>query len=436
MRHWKNLNVNENGHLMLGGCDASQLARQFGTPLYVMEEDTIRSVCKGYVEEIKKYSGGGKVMFASKAFLNTAMCRIVESEGMGIDVASGGELYIALKAGFDPQKIYFHGNVKTESDLRMAVEAGIGHIVIDSFSEINMISDIAISLGRVQNVSVRFKPGIEAHTHDYIKTGQMDSKFGFGITDGEGMRIVKLILATPGLNLVGMHCHIGSQIFELTPFRDTVDVMLNFLLDVRKETGFAFSEINFGGGYGIHYLAADKPLKPEEYVHAMHGELEKLCAKKGIVTPVFAIEPGRSIVGEAGTTLYTVSDIKTVPGIRTYIGVDGGMADNPRVALYQAEYTCALANRMNEPEEAVVSVAGRCCESGDMLAWNVQLPEPKVGDILAMFSTGAYTYSMASNYNKLPIPAAVLVKDGKAELMLKRQTYDQLMQNDMVPSWL
>ena len=436
MRHWKDLSINEKGHLLLGGCDAVELAEQFGTPLYVMEEDTIRSVCRGYVEEIKKYAGGGKVMFASKAFLNTAMCKIVQSEGMGIDVASGGELFIALNAGFDPEKIYFHGNVKTMSDLRMAVEAGIGHIVIDSISEIDMISDIAAPLGRVQDVSLRLKPGIEAHTHEYIKTGQMDSKFGFGISDGEGMRIVKMILSKPGLNLVGMHCHIGSQVFELTPFRDTVDVMLDFLLQVKNETGFVFSEINFGGGYGIHYLASDKPLRPEQYVHAMHEELERLCAEKGIDTPVFAIEPGRSIVGEAGTTLYTVGDIKTVPGIRTYVGVDGGMADNPRVALYQAEYTCALAGRMNEPDEAVVSIAGRCCESGDMLIWNAQLPEPKAGDVLAMFSTGAYTYSMASNYNKLPVPAVVLVKDGRAELMVKRQTYEQLIENDVMPSWL
>jgi diaminopimelate decarboxylase len=436
MKHWKDLSVNEKAHLMLGGCDAVELAKQFGTPLYVMEEDTIRSVCRGYVEEINKYAGGGKVMFASKAFLNTAMCRIVQSEGMGIDVASGGELFIALKAGFDPQKIYFHGNVKTLSDLTTAVEAGIGHIVIDSVSEIDTISDIAASLGRAQDVSLRLKPGIEAHTHDYIKTGQMDSKFGFGISDGEGMRIVKAILERPGLNLVGMHCHIGSQVFELTPFRDTVDVMLDFLLEVKNETGFVFSEINFGGGYGIHYLASDKPLRPEQYVHAMHEELERLCAQKGIDTPVFAIEPGRSIVGEAGTTLYTIGDIKTVPGIRTYASVDGGMADNPRVALYQAEYTCALAGRMNEPDEAVVSIAGRCCESGDMLVWNAQLPEPKAGDVLAMFSTGAYTCSMASNYNKLPVPAVVLVKDGKAELMVRRQTYEQLIENDVMPSWL
>ncbi len=436
MRHWKKLDVNEKGHLVLGGCDAVALAEEFGTPLYIMEEDTVRSVCRGYVEEIGKYAGGGKVMFAGKAFLNTAMCKIVQSEGMGLDVASGGELFIALRAGFDPAKIYLHGNVKTLPDLRMAVEAGIGHIVIDSISEIDMISRLAQQMGRVQDVSVRLKPGIEAHTHEYIKTGQMDSKFGFGIPDGEAMRIVKEILGKPGINLVGMHCHIGSQIFELTPFRDTVDVMLNFLLDVRRETGFSFTEINFGGGYGVHYLSADKPLRPEEYVHAMHEELERLCAEKGIDTPVFAIEPGRSIVGEAGTTLYTVGDIKEVPGIRTYVSVDGGMADNPRVALYQAEYTCALAGRMNEPDTQVVSIAGRTCESGDMLIWNAELPEPKAGDVLAVFTTGAYHYSMASNYNKLPMPAIVLVKDGRAELMLQRQTYEQLVENDRVPSWL
>ena len=228
MKHWKKLNVNEAGHLLLGGCDAVALAEKYGTPLYVMEEDVIRDICRGYVEEIGKYAGGGKVLYAGKAFLNTAMCKIVQSEGMGLDVVSGGELFVALRAGFDPAKIYMHGNVKTKDDLRMAVEAGIGHIVIDSISEIDMISDLAASAGRLQDVSVRLKPGIEAHTHEYIKTGQMDSKFGFGIPDGEGLRIVKEILGKPGLNLVGMHCHIGSQVFELTPFRDTVDVMLNF----------------------------------------------------------------------------------------------------------------------------------------------------------------------------------------------------------------
>lgn len=436
MQHWGHLDINEKGHLMLGGCDALNLAKQFGTPLYVMEEDTIRSVCRGYTRAINGYKGGGKALFAGKAFLNTAMCKIVQSEGLGLDVVSGGELYVAVNAGFDLKNVYLHGNNKTPEDLAMAVDVGIGRIVIDSKNEIALLSRIAEQLGRVQDVSVRIKPGIEAHTHDYIKTGQEDSKFGFGIDDGQGLDAVKDILSRPSINLVGMHCHIGSQIFDLKPFRDAVDVMLDYLLAVKRETGFEFREINFGGGYGIHYIAEDDPLAPHEYVKTMLGELTSLCEEKNIHPPAFVIEPGRSIVGEAGTTLYTVGDIKTIPDIRTYVSVDGGMADNPRPALYQAKYTCALAGRMREPDEKKVTIAGRTCESGDMLVWDAKLPNPNAGDVLAVFSTGAYNYSMASNYNKLPHPAVVLVKDGRAEIMVRRQTYDDLIQYDMIPSWL
>lgn len=422
--------------MVLGGCDALELAKEFGTPLYVMEEDTIRKVCRGYVDAIGDYKGGGKALFAGKAFLNTAMCKIVQSEGLGLDVVSGGELYVAQNAGFNMKNVYFHGNNKTPADLKMAVEAGIGRVVIDSANEIQLLAKIAADLGKVQDVSVRIKPGIEAHTHEYIRTGQVDSKFGFGIGDGQGMQAVKDILAQPSLNLIGMHCHIGSQIFELKPFRDAVDVMLTYMLEVKEETGFMFSEINFGGGYGIHYTTEDKPLSPDEYVRTMLDELTMLSEQKGIEPPYFVIEPGRSIAGEAGTTLYTVGDIKTIPDIRTYLSVDGSMADNPRPALYQAEYTCSLAGKMNEPDETVVSIAGRTCESGDMLIWNAKLPKAQAGDVLAVFSTGAYNYSMASNYNKLPQPAVVLAKDGKAELMVKRQSYDDLIKNDVMPSWL
>lgn len=436
MEHWGNVKVNEKGHLMLGGCDALDLAAQFGTPLYVMEEDTIRSVCKSYIAAIKKYKGGGKALFAGKAFLNTAMCKIVESEGFGLDVVSGGELYVAQNAGFDMRNVYFHGNNKTPADLKMAVEAGIGRVVIDSMSEIERLGTIAAQTGCVQDVSVRIKPGIEAHTHEYIRTGQVDSKFGFGIDDGKGMKAIKAILAQKSLNLVGIHCHIGSQIFELKPFRDVVDVMLDYLIKVKNETGCEMREINFGGGYGIHYTSEDDPLRPEQYVTTILEELEKMSEQKGIAPPFFVMEPGRSIAGEAGTTLYTVGDIKTIPDIRTYVSVDGSMADNPRPALYQAEYTCALAGKMNEKDTDVVSIAGRACESGDMLVWNAKLPKAEAGDVLAVFSTGAYNYSMASNYNKLRHPAVVLVRDGKAELMVRRQSYENLVQNDEIPSWL
>ncbi len=436
MEHWAKLDVNKDGHLMLGGCDALELAKEFGTPLYVMEEDVIRGVCREYMRTVKTYKGGAKVLYAGKAFMTTAICRLVESEGLGLDVVSEGEIRTAMNAGYDMSKTYLHGNNKTPGDLNIALEAGVGRVVIDSFAEIKLLSRIAKAHGKVQNVSVRIKPGIEAHTHDYIKTGQVDSKFGFGAADGQGMEAVKEILAEPSLNLIGLHCHIGSQIFELQPYRDAVDVMLSFLKSVRDETGFLFTEINFGGGYGIHYLKEDKPFKPGEYIEAMIEEMHRVCAEKDIPLPVFVIEPGRSIVGEAGTTLYTVGDIKHIPNIRTYVSVDGGMADNPRPALYQAKYTCALAGKMNEPDSTVVSIAGRTCESGDMLIWNATLPEAEAGDVMAVFSTGAYNYSMASNYNMLPHPAVVLVKNGKAELMTARQTCEDLIKNDKVPSWL
>jgi diaminopimelate decarboxylase len=436
MEHWADPDIDTNGHLRLGGCDATWLAQRFGTPLYVMEEDVIRGVCREYMKAVSGYKGGAKVLYAGKAFMTTAICALIGSEGLGLDVVSAGEMHTAINAGFDLKKAYLHGNNKTPEDLDLALEAGIGRVVIDSFAEIKLLSKTAKEHGKVQDVSVRIKPGIEAHTHEYIKTGQLDSKFGFGAADGQGLEAVKEILAEPSLNLIGIHCHIGSQIFELQPYRDAVKVMLGFLKNVKLETGFLLTEINMGGGYGIHYLKDDKPFKPGEYVRAMLEETENVCAKENLPLPVFAIEPGRSIVGEAGTTLYTVGDIKHIPGIRTYVSVDGGMADNPRPALYQAQYACALAGKMNTPDSTIVSIAGRTCESGDMLIWNTALPGAEAGDIMAVFSTGAYNYSMASNYNMLPHPAVVLVKDGKAELMAARQSYKDLIRNDKVPGWL
>lgn len=436
MEHWGNPEVNEKGHLVLGGCDAIDLAERFGTPVYIMEEDKIRSVCRQFIKAVSVYKGGAKVLYAGKSFMTTAMCKIIQSEGMGMDVVSSGEIYVAHNAGFDLENTYLHGNNKTPEDLNMALKYGVGRVVIDSFAEIKLLSKIAKEHGKVQDVSIRIKPGIEAHTHDYIKTGQNDSKFGFGAFDGQAMEAVKEIMAEPSLNLIGLHCHIGSQIFELQPYRDAVKVMITFLKEVKDETGFLFTETDFGGGYGIHYLKDDKPFKPSDYVEAMLDEMYKVCADKNVPLPVFVIEPGRSIIGEAGTTLYTVGDIKTIPGVRTYVSVDGGMADNPRPALYQAKYTCKLAGRMNDPDETIVSIAGRTCESGDMLIWDAALPKTKAGEILAVFSTGAYHYSMASNYNMLPKLPVVLVKDGKAELMVHRQTYEDLIRDDETPSWI
>lgn len=436
MGHWGNTEINDKGHLVLGGCDAVKLAEQFSTPLYVMEESKIRNVCKSYMRAVQSYSGGGKVLYASKAFTNTAMCKIVQSEGLGLDVASAGELHVALNAGFDTGSIYMHGNNKTADDLRMAVKAKIGRIVIDSLDEIDLISEAARQEGRIQDVSVRIKPGIEAHTHDYIKTGQIDSKFGLGICDGQAQRAVKSIIAQKNLNLVGVHSHIGSQIFELSPFRDAAAILVRFIKRIKEDLGYELTEINLGGGFGIHYTKNDKPLMPQDYVSAIVDELETICSKNAIKPPSLVIEPGRSIAGEAGTTLYTIGTIKHIEGVRTYVSIDGGMADNIRPALYNAKYSCALANRMREPENCVVTIAGRACESGDMLIWDAALPKVNGGDVLAVFSTGAYNYSMASNYNKLPHPSVVLVNNARAELMVRRQSFDDLIRNDVIPSWL
>lgn len=426
----------KNGHLMIGGCDTVELAKEYGTPLYVMDEDYIRSIMKQYVGTIKKSGAKGKVLYASKACLTLALCKIAAQEGLGLDVVSSGELYTAVAADFPRKLIYMHGNNKTAYDIEFAVKEGIGNIVIDNFYEIDLIDEFAKQYGKKMNVSLRIKPGIDAHTHDYIKTATIDSKFGLGIEDGQALAAIKAILEKDNLCFTGFHCHIGSQIFELEPFRMEVDLLIDFALEVQKETGHLIKEINFGGGFGITYTSEDEPLKPEEYLQALIAKLKDRCAKDNI--PVFdlVIEPGRSIVGESGITLYTVSSIKDIKGVRKYVSVDGGMPDNPRYALYQAKYNAVIANKADEQRDDKVTVAGRCCESGDMLIYDIDIQKPESGDILAVFSTGAYNYSMASNYNKIPVPAIVLAKDGKSEVMVKRQTFDDLIKNDVIPSWI
>lgn len=425
-----------NGHLTIGGCDTTSLAKKYGTPLYVMDEGYIREIMGKYIDAVKKSGAVGKVLYASKACLNLAMCKIVQSEGLGLDVVSSGELYTAVKADFPRELIYMHGNNKSEEDIEFAVREGIGSIVVDNFYEIDLIDTYAKKYNRTMNVSLRIKPGIEAHTHEYIKTGTIDSKFGLGIHDGQALEAIKHILESENLNFLGFHCHIGSQIFEVEPFKLAVDVLIDFALKVKEETGYLIKELNFGGGFGIVYTKEDAPLEPVEYLKALVSRLEERCNQHGIPTFEFVIEPGRSIVGASGITLYTVGSIKNIEGVRKYISIDGGMTDNPRYALYQAKYDATIANKADSSKDELVSVAGRCCESGDMLIYDVNLQSPKSGDILAVFSTGAYNYSMASNYNRLPVPAVVLVNNGEFELMVKRQTFDDLLRNDTMPSWL
>lgn len=436
----KTLKINEKGHLEIGGADTVELAAQFGTPLYVFDEQHIRDMMRVYKRTIEtEYSGNGMVLYASKAFSCMAMYSIAKFEGIGVDVVSGGELYTALKAGFPAQKVYMHGNNKLESELRYALDNKIGTIVVDSFSEADITEKLAEERGVEQNVLIRINPGVEAHTHAYIQTARTDSKFGFSVSDGMAEKITAHVLGKKHLKLKGYHCHIGSQIFEKQSFVLAADKVMDFIAEVKGKLGFEAEVLNIGGGFGVWYNDEDPQLKVSDYadyLKTLIGAVIEKSSALGVKKPYLLIEPGRSIVGEAGITLYTVGAIKDIPGIRKYVAIDGGMFDNPRYALYQSKYTVLLANRAAEKCTERVSVSGKCCESGDLIAVDVPLPKAERGDIMAVLTTGAYNYSMASNYNRNFVPPAVLVKDGKADLIIKSQTYEDLVRNDIIPERL
>lgn len=431
---WESPSINGEGHLLFGGSDTVVLAEEYGTPLYVMDEEILRENSRAFVAALEELGVEGKVLYASKAFSNKAMYRIAASEGLGTDVVSAGELHTALEGGMAPEDIYFHGNNKTDVELRMAIDTGIGSIVVDSHEEIAIIAGLAGEAKRKVDVSLRIKPGVEAHTHEYIVTGTDDSKFGLGVRDGEAMRAVESILRQPMLHLRGLHAHIGSQIFDEQPFAITAQVFADFAEEIRSRFDYEIEEINFGGGYGVNYTSQDAPLPAVDYVKTMVNVY--LQHHRGPNVPRFVIEPGRAIVGEAGITLYTVGTVKDIPGIRRYISVDGGMGDNPRPALYQAEYSALLANKASEAGTQAVRVAGRYCESGDVLIQECMLPPCERGDVLAVFSTGAYNFSMFMGYNRVARPAVVLVKQGKSALMVQRQSLEQILENDEMPDWL
>ena len=436
MKLYGTMEIGPNGHLYIGGCDAVELAKQWGTPLYVMDEAEIRRRAKAYKQVLAENYPDSRVIYAGKTFMTTAMCRIMEEEGLGLDVVSGGELYTAIAAGFPTENIYLHGNNKSEAELEMALEHRVGRIVGDNRYELEMLERLASARKEKVQILLRVTPGVEAHTHSYIRTGQIDSKFGFGLENGLAKEAVERALQLQYVELIGLHCHIGSQILGLDSFDVTIEVMLDFVAKLKAELKWECRELSLGGGLGIRYTAKDEEVSIEEFGTRIANKLKSEAEKLSLDLPTLVVEPGRSIAGEAGTTLYTVGSIKEIPGIRKYVAVDGGMGDNPRVALYQAEYQALLANRANEPATDVVSIAGKCCESGDMLIWDLKVPEPKSGDILAVFCTGAYNYSMASNYNRLPRPAVVLVKDGNADLIVKRETYEDLVRLDTVPARL
>lgn len=440
MNERETLKINGSGHLEIGGADAVDLAKEFGTPLYVFDEAHIRNMMRVYKKTIDdEYNGNGLVLYASKAFSCLAVYAIANEENIGVDVVSGGELYTALKAGFPANKIYMHGNNKLLRELEYAVENGIGSIVVDSYSEADILDGIASKRGIKQNVLIRTNPGVEAHTHAFVQTARTDSKFGFSINDGAAEDMTRHVLTKKNLVLKGYHCHIGSQIFEKQSFVLAAEKVMDFIAKMKKSLGFETAELNIGGGFGVWYTDEDPKLKLwdyADYLKALIGAVKAKAEEHGLNKPYLLIEPGRSIVGEAGVTLYTVGAIKDIPGIKKYVAIDGGMFDNPRYALYQSKYTVLLADRADAKCTERVTVAGKCCESGDLIAVDVPLPEAKTGNVLAVLTTGAYNYSMASNYNRNFIPAAVLVKDGKAEYIVKPQTYEDLVRNDVIPERL
>lgn len=428
-----NLTVNDRNHLVIGGCDCVDLASQYGTPLYVMDEDVIRSNARAYKNAIDKYYGGnGMALYASKALSVMYMYKIIAEEGLGVDVVSGGELYTALKAGFNPENIYFHGNNKTTDELNFALDKGVGRIVVDNYDELEELNALCISKGKVAKILFRIKPGIDAHTHEFISTGQIDSKFGVTLENGEALDIIKTASEMDGVDVVGVHCHIGSQIFELAPFEEAARVMLGFVAEVKSKLGIEIAELNLGGGFGIRYVEGDAPIAYDSYIEAVSRVVKAICEEKNLKLPRILMEPGRSIVGDAGITLYTIGMVKDIPGVRKYVSVDGGMADNPRYIMYEAEYDGVLANRAGDAPDEIVTLCGRCCESGDILIKNAHLPTAKKGDIMCIMSTGAYNYSMASNYNRLPRPALVMVSGGKSKLAVKRETYEDIVKNDII----
>ena len=423
----------KDGHLFMDGIDTVALARDYGTPLYVMSEDTIRKNCKKYKQAIDKYyNGRGLPLYASKAFSCVGIYKIINEEGLGVDIVSGGEMYTALKAGFPASKMYFHGNNKTNDELRLAIENEVGHIVVDNKEELHRLNILAKEYNKIMNISFRIKPGIDAHTHDFIRTGQIDSKFGVALENGAAFDIIKIASSLSNVKVTGVHCHIGSQIFDVEPFILAAKVMLQFIAEVKEKLNIVINELNLGGGFGIKYIEAHDPKDYDEYMRLVSEAVKEESEQLGIKMPFILVEPGRSITGAAGITLYTVGSVKKIKDVRTYVSIDGGMTDNIRYALYKSDYELAIANKMDKEKDAIVTVAGKCCESGDLIQENASIQTPETGDTMVVFATGAYNYSMASNYNRIPRPATVMLTEGKPRILIKRETYDDLIINDIL----
>ena len=427
-----NLSVNNSSHLVFAGRDTVELAEKYGTPLYLLDEDTVRARCRLYRRAMGEAFGADALpLYAGKALCVRDIYRIMREEGMGIDVVSSGEIYTAVAAGFPMERAYFHGNNKTDADIAYAISVGVGRFVCDSVDELLAIEREAASRSTVVRILLRLTPGIDPHTHAAISTGKVDSKFGAAIETGQARELLRTALSLPHIEVLGYHCHIGSQIFETEPFLDAARIMLTFTADMRDALGFVARELNLGGGMGVRYLAEHPEIDYAKNIREIGAEVRRLVEALSLPMPAVRMEPGRSIVADAGLTLYTVGSIKTIPGFKSYVSVDGGMPDNPRFALYGSPYTVEPAGRMDEPRDFVCSIAGRCCESGDLIQEGVALPAPRRGDILAVLTTGAYNYAMASNYNRIPRPPMVLLSGGADRLIVRRETFLDLLRNEV-----
>jgi diaminopimelate decarboxylase len=422
--------LNDKGHLTVGSCDTIVLAATYGTPLYIFDETTLRAKCSEYRREFGQRYPNTLAIYACKAFTSQALIRLLHEEGFGLDVVSGGEMHVAKSAGFPQDKVYFHGNNKQKEELKQALEWGVGRIVVDNFHELALLGRLASELGKTQDVLLRLSPGVDPHTHSHVATGILDSKFGFPLTTGQAEEALTKAMSTPGLNLIGLHSHLGSSLFEVEPYLEAIHVVLQFAAQMKERHRFEMRELNVGGGFAVQYLL-DSPAPPvSHYAEAIVSALIEKARRLKLDQPRLVIEPGRSIVAKAGTALYTIGGSKIIPGVRQYVFVDGGMADNIRPALYDSKYEAVVANKIGKPETDVVSIAGKFCESGDILIKDIRLPKLEAGDILAMPTSGAYAIPMSSNYNASLRPAIVMVKEGQARLIRQRETYEDLIAHE------
>ncbi len=427
-----NITVNEKNHLCFGGADTVELANKYKTPLYLLDEERVREKCRTFAQAFKKYfKEGSMALVASKALSLKAVYKIAQEEGLGADSVSGGEIYAAKESGFELKNMVFHGNAKSREELSYAIDENIGYIAVDNLTELERISKIAGEKGKVQNIILRLTPGIDPHTFDAVNTGKVDSKFGFPIETGAAEEAVVKSLEAKNVKLCGYHCHIGSQIFDYTPFKDAADIMLEFIKDMKDKTGYEAEVLNLGGGFGVRYLESDPDIDIEETIKKTADFIENKVKELNINYPTIFMEPGRSIVADAGMTLYTVENVKIIPDYKNFVSIDGGMSDNPRFALYQSPYTVYLASRANDKADFKCTVAGKCCESGDLIQEDVLLPKPEADEILAVSVTGAYNYSMSSIYNYNLRPPVVAINKGKDRLIVKRQSLESIMENQL-----